>query len=259
MKRVKIVAISYINTTPFVYGIKHAEYNLCVDLLLNTPSECVSKIENHECDVAIVPVASLLWLNDVEVITNYSISATGNVRTVELLSNTPISEITDIYLDSESRTSALLVRILAAEYWNINPTWHDIKYKESEISPKQGEGYLMIGDKVFNWENKFKYNHDLAAAWQAHTSLPFVFAVWVARKGIDKDIIDELNKALCYGIKNISKAVDELVISDKKDTAKDYLTNNIEFSLNADKHKAIELYISKAKLLKNKEFSSHPL
>lgn len=259
MKRVKIVAISYINTTPFVYGIKHAGYNLCVDLLLNTPSECVSKIENHECDIAIVPVASLLWLNDIEIITDYSISATGNVRTVELLSNSPISEITDIYLDSESRTSALLVRILAEEYWKINPKWHNIRYKETEISPKNGEGYLMIGDKVFDWEDKFNYNHDLATAWQAYTSLPFVFAVWVARKGIDREIIDEFNKALSYGTSNISQAVDELVIPAKRAIAKDYFANNIEFSLNADKRKAIELFTSKAALLKSKEFSSHPL
>lgn len=256
MRRVKICAISYINTTPFVYGIRHAGNDLCVDLLLHTPSQCVSKIENGECDIAIVPVASLLWLNNIEIISDFSISATGKVRTVELLSDTPLNDITDIYLDGDSRTSSLLVRILCEQYWNITPTFHHIKYADAQLSPNYGDGYLMIGDKVFESEHQFKYNHDLAAAWEKLTSLPFVFAVWIARKGIDKEIVRELNCALAYGTQHVKEAVKELVTTIDSDLATDYLTNYIEFSLNDDKRKAIELYLSKAAMLKSKEYSS---
>lgn len=256
MKRVKICAISYINTTPFVYGIRHAGNNLCVDLLLHTPSQCVSKMENGECDIAIVPVASLLWLNNIEIISDFSISATGRVRTVELLSDTSLNDITDIYLDDDSRTSSLLVRILCEQYWEITPKFHHIKYGENALSPRHGDGYLMIGDKVFESEHQFKYNHDLAAAWQKLTSLPFVFAVWIARKGVDKDVVEELNKSLLFGTQHIKEATEELVTTIDNDLATDYLTNYIEFSLNDDKRKAIELFLSKAAMLKSKEFSS---
>lgn len=256
MKRVKICAISYINTTPFVYGIKHAGENLCVDLLLHTPSQCVSKIENGECDIAIVPVASLLWLNNIEIISDFSISATGKVRTVELLSDTPLNAITDIYLDGDSRTSSLLVRILCEQLWKIAPNFHHVKYTDCQLSPQYGEGYLMIGDKVFESEHKFTYNHDLAAAWEKLTALPFVFAVWIARKGVSREIVDELNKALQYGTEHVKEAVNELVTTIDQGLATDYLTNYIEFSLNNDKRKAIELYLSKAAMLKSKEFSS---
>lgn len=259
MKRAKICAISYINSTPFVYGIQHAGKNLCVDLLLHTPSECVSKIENGECDIAIVPVASLLWLNNVEIVSDFSISATGKVRTVELLSDTPLNDITDIYLDGDSRTSALLVQILAKQLWNISPNFHHVNYNNFEIAPKYGDGYLMIGDKVFGVEGKFKYNHDLASAWGELTMLPFVFAVWIARKGTDKEIIAQLNEALSYGTDHVECAVESLVTTIDKNLATDYLTNYIEFSLNSEKRKAIELFLSKAAMLKSKEFSSHYL
>lgn len=257
MRRVKICAISYINTTPFVYGIKHAGENLCVDLLLHTPSECVLKIENGECDIAIVPVASLLWLNNVEIISDFSISATGKVRTVELLSDTPLCDITDIYLDGDSRTSALLVRILCDELWGISPNFHHVKYSDFKPISEYGSGYLMIGDKVFESEKKFKYNHDLAAAWAELTSLPFVFAVWVSRKNVGSEVVKQLNKAFSYGVNHIKESVDELVTTIDKNLANDYLTNFIEFSLNTDKRIAIELYLSKVALLKSKEFSSH--
>ena len=256
MNNVKIAAISYINSTPFVYGLNHTDFNLSVDILLNTPSDCVTSIENGNCDIAIVPLASLLWLKNVKMVSDFGISSNGNVRTVELLSNSPISEITDIYLDSESRTSALLVRILADEFWNISPNWHQISYKKDEIIMKEGVGYLMIGDKVFDWENKFTYNYDLAKAWKEHTSLPFVFAVWVAREDIDDDSISELNRALKCGVEHIDETVDTLVSSIDKSAAKKYLTENIEFCLNDEKREAIDLFLSKAHLLRSKESPS---
>lgn len=256
MKRVKVCAISYINTIPFVYGIKHADENLCAELLLHTPSECVRAIEDKKCDIAIVPVASLLWLNDVDVVSNYSISATSKVRTVELLSNTPLNEITDIYLDEDSRTSALLVRILCAELWHIKPTFHSKKYDNTALNPKSGEAYLMIGDKVFGVEQSFKYNHDLATAWEQLTGLPFVFALWVARKGTDIKYLEEFNKSLSYGVGHITEAIDELSSGVGKNTIRDYLSNYIEYSLTEKKRKAVELFLAKAALLRSKEFSS---
>ena len=255
MNSVKIAAISYINSTPFVYGLNHTDFNLSVDILLNTPSDCVKSIKNGDSDIAIVPVASMLWLENIKMVSDFAISSDGNVRTVELLSNSPISEITDIYLDAESRTSALLVRILADEFWHISPNWHQISYNEDKVIMKEGAAYLMIGDKVFDWEDKFKYNYDLAKAWKDYTSLPFVFAVWIARKDIDDNSINELNRALKFGIEHIDDTVDSLVSSIDKSLAKEYLTENIEFCLNDKKLKSIDLFLSKASLLKNKESS----
>ncbi len=253
---VRVCAISYINAVPFVYGIKHAGQSLGVDMLLDTPSKCVENLTNGSCDIAIVPIASLLWLDNVDIVTNYSISACKKVRSVELLSDTPLNEITDIYLDEDSRTSAMLVRILCRELWGISPRFHAFEYGSSTLSPKYGEGYLTIGDKVFSLEHSFKYNHDLAAAWWDLTSLPFVFAVWVARKGTSSNAISMLDSALNYGISHIEEAINERVSLIDKDCAYDYLTNYIEYSLNSDKLQAIELFLNKAALLKSMEFSS---
>lgn len=247
MSKVRIATISYINSTPFVYGIRHAANELSVDLLLHTPSKCVDSLRNGECDIAIVPVAVVPTLKDCKIISNYCISATNDVRTVVLVSNTPINEVKKIYLDEDSRTSAQLVKILARERWHISPEWEqtDVRSASKREIP-EGEAYMLIGDKVFEHEGEYKYSYDLAREWHEMTSLPFVFAVWVARDGISPRAVENLNTSLEYGLKCIDETIRENVHSIPYDTAKEYLTKNIEYTLTEDKRRAIELFILKS-------------
>ena len=88
----KIAAISYLNTIPFLYGIRH-EGSLCAELLLAPPSENVRHFIEGKVDLALIPAAVVPTLKDAQVITDYCIGAVGPVRTVMLVSNTPIEAV----------------------------------------------------------------------------------------------------------------------------------------------------------------------
>ncbi|MFR7708029.1 MAG: MqnA/MqnD/SBP family protein [Alistipes inops] len=167
-------------------------------------------------------------LGDAEIVTNYCIGAEKSVRTVTVMSNVPIGEATVIHLDSHSMTSALLVRILAAELWHIRPEWRELTDYSAAEHPAEGEAFLFIGDKVFGYEGKFRYTYDLADCWRELTGKPFVFAVWVARKGSAPELIDALESSLELGVERIWEAIVESGHSEK-DYAYGYLTENIDF------------------------------
>ena len=102
-------------------------------------------------------------------------------------------------------------------------------------------GYILIGDKVFTHESKFRYLYDLAAEWQAMTNLPFAFAAWVARDTVPAEDIERLEQALRYGTAHIQEAVAWSEYASRP-YAVDYLTKNIDFVLDAPKRRAMELY-----------------
>ena len=118
----KIVAVSYLNTIPFVYGIEH-EGNLRADLTLAPPAECARLYMEGQADIALLPAAVVPQLKSTEIITDYCIGAVRSVRTVELMCNCQLKDIRRIFLDAHSRTSIQLIGYLAKKVWNINPEW----------------------------------------------------------------------------------------------------------------------------------------
>ena len=141
------------------------------------------------------------------IISDFCIGADGAVDTVCLFSDVPIQEIESIFLDYQSKTSVELLKILLKEYWQVSPKLIEAKANyEQQIKGKKAG--LIIGDRGFQYQNKFKYVYDLSAIWKLHTGLPFVFACWIANKEIDEDFIKEFNKALKFGVNNIEKAID---------------------------------------------------
>ena len=238
-----ITAVSYLNTIPFVYGLQHAD-NLRADLLLAPPAECAKNYIEGKADIALLPAAVVPELKQTNIITDYCIGAVGAVRTVTVMSNTPIGRVKRIWLDAHSRTSVQLCGYLAKHKWHIEPEWlHMPDYAVVEQA-QEGDAFLLIGDKVFGYEGRFAYTYDLAIEWREITKLPFAFAVWVARKGVPYEITDELQRALTFGVEHIWEAVSEsrYMGADGGITAYDYLTRNIDFILDDEKHKALKKF-----------------
>lgn len=243
MMQVRVVAVSYLNTIPMIYGIEHAE-NLRVELILSPPSHCVTSFVNQEADIALIPVAAIPTIEDAEIVTSFCIGASSPVRTVTIMTNHPMSEVKRLYLDSHSRTSAMLSKILCEEYWEVSPQWQELTDYSVVDNPEEGDAFLLIGDKVFDYEGRFKDTHDLSICWNKMTGLPFVFAAWVARKGVDKKLIEALDQSLHYGTQHIREAINYYGHSGKP-YAYDYLTENIDFVFDEQKRKALALFWEK--------------
>lgn len=240
----RIAAVSYLNTIPFIHGINHAGNDLRAEFLLSPPKGCAQALYNQSADIALIPVAAIPALEPLRIITPYCIGASTPVRTVVLVSNSPVEQIHTLYLDSHSITSATLVRVLAAELWNITPVWKELNDYTLLDTPQPGTAYLLIGDKVFPQEGRFACTYDLAEAWRELTALPFVFAAWVARPTVSQEVIDSLEMALRYGVNHIEEAIAASEYRDKS-YAYDYLTHNIDFRFDEQKRRAMQLFWEK--------------
>lgn len=236
MSKIRVSAISYLNTIPFIYGLQNSSVLSEIDMGFDVPSVCANRLQNDTADIGIVPVAIIPSLPEYHIISDYCIGATGKVRTVAMFSNFNISEIKTIYLDSDSRTSALLVQVLARRFWKIYPEFKplDKKYFNEPYS-----GFMLIGDKAFNAEKQFLYSFDLSEEWHKFKKLPFVFATWTANKKLDEQFLCRFNEALKFGVNNIQAAIEQHSNGIDKKTAKEYFEKYISYNFDLLKRQGL--------------------
>lgn len=249
----RISAVSYINAKPFVYGIEHSGFLSGYTLSLDIPSVCAEKLRTNQVDLGLAPVAIIPELGEHYILPDFCIGANGPVLTVMLYSDVPLKDIRTIYLDYQSRTSALLVQILAKNWWKISPAW--IQAKEGyEKKIKGSIAGLIIGDRNFfpadaqnPADSRHKYFYDLSEEWKAYTGLPFVFACWIANKKLEESTLIALHKALKFGIDNRDKILKDLSGQIDEKTIKNYLYNCINYSFDRQKQEAMKLFLKLGK------------
>jgi len=242
-KLLGVSAVSYLNTAPFIYGLRNSDVINEVELMIDYPSECARKLNNGEVEIGLVPVVAVLNNPNLHIISDYCIGSTEYVRTVALFSNSPLDQIKRVYLDYQSLTSVMLIKILAKNLWKKSFEWEPLTQGHSFEGIEKHEGVLAIGDKVFGLEGNFLNNIDLASEWKRLTGLPMVFAVWASRNSVDKGFVSRFNVALKAGVDSIERSVDafqNLPIS--KAMAISYLKNNISYTLKQDKKEAVSLF-----------------
>jgi chorismate dehydratase len=246
MSKIRVSAISYTNTIPFIYGLENSSIINHIELTKDIPSECAKKLLENKADIGLVPVAVIPKIHNAEVVSDYCIGASGPARSVILGSNKPMNEIETIYLDYHSRSSVMLARILAKKFWNITVKWADTT-EGFENRVNEANAAVVIGDKAFSVEKTFTYKYDLAQEWIKFTGLPFVFAVWASNKPLGQLFKTEFNNALKKGVDSIDKIDKSAFLHLPKHVdAIDYLKNNLSFTLDDNKKKGMELFLKYA-------------
>lgn len=243
MNKIRISAVSYLNTRPFVYGLQHSDLINRIELSLDIPSLCATKLTTDLADIGLIPVVAIADVPNAQIISNYCIASSGKVRTVVLLSNVPLPEITNIVLDYQSRTSVQLVRILAKYFWKINPVWENGQQGYIESSIDKNTAIVVIGDRVFETEKRFAYCYDLGEAWKNFTGFDFVFACWIANKPIDIEFVSEFNMALADGLLQLEEVIDECEKIYPDYQLKDYFYKNLSLVFDDSKRKGLELFL----------------
>jgi chorismate dehydratase len=123
MKKIRISAVKYANTYPFIWGLKESGFDKRVILETDHPADCASKLINGKADIGLIPVAALPLIKNYHIISNYCIGANGKVRTVMLLSNCPFGDVEAINLDYRSKSSVNLTKVLAKNMWGKKFRW----------------------------------------------------------------------------------------------------------------------------------------
>jgi chorismate dehydratase len=234
VSKIRVSAVSYTNTRPFVYGLNQSGILDKIDLSLDIPSVCASKLVEDRADIGLVPVAALLQLPNYQIISDYCIGANGAVNSVFIFSNKPVEEVKTIQLDAQSRTSNALAKLLVKHFWKLEVEFNDFT---------EADAYVQIGDRTFGKIDKVPFVYDLAEEWKRFTGLPFAFAVWAANKPIPADFVQEFNSALKLGIEQIDAVISELPKALDFDL-EDYLVHKLDYNLDDAKRKAIDLFLT---------------
>jgi chorismate dehydratase len=242
MNPIRITAISYYNTLPFIYGLTHSGLLSGYKLNLEVPSVSAQKIISNEAEIGLIPVGALPGINNYHLVSNLCIGADKDVKSVLLLANVALPDIKTIYLDTDSLTSVNLVRVLAQKYWKINPQWKSLSELKAELS--LDEGMVLIGDKTFGLSGQYPFCYDLAGEWIKFTGLPFVFAVWISRQPLPADFEKSFQAALSWGVEHREESIIMAVnphITEQELIS--YLKNDISYSLDEKKIEGMELFL----------------
>ena len=241
---IRITAVSYLNTKPFLYGLLQSDINQEITLSLDIPSECARKLRDGEADLGLIPVAGIPELDTPHIISDYCIGAVGAVKTVCIYSDVPMNAIEKLYLDYHSRTSVELTKILLEKYWHASP--HLLKSDDTYLDKIKGTtAGLAIGDKTIGLDKRFRYVYDLGEAWEKYTSgLPFVFAAWVSNRPMSETFLKKFNAALKAGLNHIPELIYLLPTQENGFDLKEYFTKYISYDFDAEKHTALRRFLS---------------
>ncbi|MBL7703557.1 MAG: menaquinone biosynthesis protein [Ferruginibacter sp.] len=244
-QKIRVGAVSYLNTKPLIYGFKQGKMQDEMALAIDYPANIASYLQNNQIDIGLVPVAVIPSLKEHHIISDYCIACDGEVASVCLFSSVPLAEIKTILLDYQSRTSVALLKILLQEHWNISPQLMagSENYEQQIAGTTAG---LVIGDRALAQRSKTKYIYDLGTAWKEMTGLPFVFAAWVSNKPIPGSFIEKFNEANAYGFEHLDEVIAKNQIAGFD--IKSYYTQFIKFKLDARMEEAKALFLRKIKM-----------
>ncbi len=239
-RKIKVSAVSYLNTKPLLYGIQQHELINNIDLTLEYPALIAKHLQDNSIDLGLVPVAAIPHINHARIISDYGIAAKGKVASVCIFSQKPLENIQKVYLDYQSRTSVQLARILLKEFWKKEVIFMPAPDNYITLIDDHTAG-VIIGDRALESLNKFAYVYDLAEAWQSFTGLPFVFAAWVANKELPESFVQQFNQANAKGLDNLDKivAATPYPIYDLNV----YYRENIHYRIDDEKRRGLNLFL----------------
>ena len=241
MEKIRVGAVSYLNTKPLLYGVSRGDISKKIELITDYPANIAARLIEGSIDVGLVPVAIIPKLREFQIITDYCIGAEGPVASVGIFSEQPLETVKNVLLDYQSKTSVNLARVLLKHYWKLNVNFLDAtEGYQSQI--KKDTAGVVIGDRAFSQRIVSPYIYDLAEAWLSFTGLPFVFAAWVANRQLPAAFIEEFNEANAYGLGRL----DEVIAENRCENydLRTYYTKNINYSFNESKLLGLETFLT---------------
>ena len=246
----RVCAVSYLNTTPLVWGLLHKpSLQGIFDLRFALPAVCAEELASGKANIGLVPAIEVLRQN-LEYVRGAGISSDGPVRSILLISKVPFSQIKILATDSGSRTSVMLARIVLAEKYGVEP---GVISHAPDLAAMLGlaDAALLIGDAALCIDpNALPFETlDLGEEWAALTGLPMVFAVWAGRKeALDASLGGALLESCRYGLAHMDDIVGEASQRRQFPEAlvREYLTRKIIFEFTDRHYAGLEEYWKRA-------------
>jgi len=270
----RISVVQYLNTAPLVRGFTHGPLRGKYDLSFTVPSLCAEALRAGAADVAIIPAIEYQRIPGLVVLPDLSISSKERVRSLLIVSKVPIREARRVALDSSSRSTQALTKILCEDRWNIEPQFSEAAPNAAEML-EAAEAALVIGDPALRlavsaechagpgrdgaWICSGKtaglpdlaklYFYDVVHEWWQLTERPAVLAVWAARPEVAiPALAQDFSASLEFGLSHLpeicAEASRELQLPEKELSL--YLRTNIDYSLDQENLKGLTEYFSRS-------------
>ena len=259
MSRLKISAISYLNTAPLMWDFEHAEAGADFDISYTIPSACAEALRAGTADIGIIPAAAYTTVPDLVIIPDVAIAARRAVRSILLVSKMPIdaqwTQVRSVALDTSSMTSVALAKILFAKWLggarDYKPMAPDLDAMLDKKRPGACDAALLIGDPALQVDRTRYFTLDLAEEWRARTGKSFVFAFWAIRKQAlagrnGRAIVEVFQKSRDQGLSptNLEAIAQEWAprLGLTVEVIRVYLTHHIHYYLDPPCLEGLELY-----------------
>jgi len=230
----RVGSVSYLNAVPLTRGLEE-------QVIFATPSELAGMLRRDELDAALVSVVEVLFTDRYDILDGIAIASLGEVKSVLLAHRRPLEEAREVYCDSASLTSIELARVLLAER-GIKPEFKPLPSYDFAQMPDYA---LLIGDRALDLLLG-PHGHelwDLGAAWYEQTELPFVYAVWALRRGIENGNLRRLlREARDFGLDTLDSIVRSRT-DYNLEFRQDYLSWHIHFHLGTDEKRGLARFI----------------
>ena len=262
--RLRISAISYLNTAPLVWGFAEGSARGRFDLSFTIPSRCADDLREGRADIGIIPSIEYQLIPGLVIVPGISIAAKNEVRSIVLVSRKPVSEIRRVALDRSSRTSVALLKILFRKWYGVEPEYVSAA-PDVEDMLRIADAALVIGDPALKlslarevaadpsvqWaENGGRYLLDLAAEWRRWTGHAFVFAFWAGRPvAITPEVVRAFEESKREGLAHLEDICsrESLRLGMTREEIRRYLTQNVDFSFDEETRRGLECFYRLAK------------
>src|SRR5574340_821724 len=208
MERIRVCAVSYLNTVPLVWGMLHGPQKGLFDLSFRIPAECADRVAAGAADIGIVPVFDLLrrpW----GTVPGVGIACRGAVRSILLITKCAPEEIRTLAADTSSRTSVALARVILAGRYGAHPEFvphppdPDAMLRAADAALIIGDPALRVDPAALPWRT-----YDLGSEWLEMTGLPMVFAVWAGAPAcITEDVVRAFQGSCEFGLAHLDEIV----------------------------------------------------
>ncbi len=241
--KLRIGAVSYLNTKPLVYRLD--ELAPWAEIVYDLPSRLADGLSAGRLDVALIPSIEFFQDPTYTIVSDACIGCRGPVLSVKLLSRRPIEKIRSLALDEGSRTSVALVQILLQQRFGIRPQLEPLPIG-ARVQDTAADAILLIGDRAIHPPaDAFVAEWDLGDQWCRWAELPFVFAMWVARAGADLQGVDAaLSEARDAGVANLEAIAraeaDKVGLTYERCLS--YLRDNLYFYFGEREQRGLELF-----------------
>jgi chorismate dehydratase len=238
MTRLRISAISYLNTAPLMWDFEHGTAGAAFDIAYTLPSQCAAELARGTADIGIIPAAAYATIPHLSILPGVAIASKKAVRSILLVSRKPLDAINTVALDNSSLTSVALTRVLFEKFWGGGREFASLS-PDLDTMLATNDAALLIGDPALKVDRSQYTTWDLAEEWSRFTGKPFVFAFWAVRQSAAKesglDLAAIFQQSRNHGLlpANLAKITRAWApkIGLSEDAVRAYLTTNVHYYL----------------------------